>query len=132
MPPARNTPVLPAEDLYVKLAPSIYVIMASDHAIELAERTGYNQGSGVAHHRSYSDHQLPRRGRRPQISVSQDGSTHRSTLAMRRRRRPVFSAGGRRGAASRPGRTQTRQWRIGETVYSLGAPIGLNAASAMA
>jgi S1-C subfamily serine protease len=126
MPPARNTPVLSTEDLYVKLAPSIYVIMASDHAIELAERTGYNQGSGVA----ITDHILITNchvvAGRPQISVSQDGSTHRATLV-------YADAGGDRcflrvdGAALHPvqGVRKLDNVRIGEAVYSLGAPIGL-------
>jgi hypothetical protein len=126
MPPARNTPAMSAEDLYVKLAPSVYVIMASDHAIELAERTGYNQGSGVA----ITDHILITNchvvAGRPQISVSQDGSTHRATLV-------YADAGGDRcflrvdGVALHPiqGVRKLDTVRIGETVYSLGAPIGL-------
>ncbi len=126
MPPARNTTVLSAEDLYVKLAPSVYVIMASDHAIELAERTGYNQGSGVA----ITDHILITNchvvAGRPQISVSQDGGTHRATLI-------YADAGGDRcflrvdGTVLHPiqGVRRLDNVRIGETVYSLGAPIGL-------
>ncbi len=126
MPPARNTPVLSAEDLYVKLAPSVYVVMASDHAIELAERTGYNQGSGVA----ITDHILITNchvvAGRPQISVSQDGSTHRAALV-------YADAGGDRcflrvdGVPLHPvqGVRRLDNVRIGETVYSLGAPIGL-------
>jgi hypothetical protein len=126
MPPAKNTPVLPGEDLYVKLAPSIYVVMASDHAIELAERTGYNQGSGVA----ITDHILITNchvvAGRPQISVTQGGGTHRATLV-------YADAGGDRcflrvdGVALHPiqGVRKLDSVRIGETVYSLGAPIGL-------
>ena len=126
MPPAKNTAVLSAEDLYVKLAPSVYVVMASDHAIELAERTGYSQGSGVA----ITDHILITNchvvAGRPQISVSQDGGTHRATLI-------YADAGGDRcflrvdGAALHPiqGVRKLDTVRIGETVYSLGAPIGL-------
>ncbi len=126
MPPARNNPVLSAEDLYVKLAPSVYIVMASDHAIELAGRTGYSQGSGVA----ITDHILITNchvvAGRPQISVSQDGGTHRATLI-------YADAGGDRcflrvdGVALHPiqGVRKLDSLRIGETVYSLGAPIGL-------
>jgi hypothetical protein len=124
MPAARNTPVL--ADLYIKLAPSVYVVMASDHAIELAARTGYNQGSGVA----ITDHILITNchvvAGRPQISVSQDGGTHRATLI-------YADAGGDRcflrvdGVALHPiqGVRKLDTVRIGEPVYSLGAPIGL-------
>jgi S1-C subfamily serine protease len=126
MPPARNTPVLPAETLYEKLAPSVYIVMASDHAIELAERAGYSQGSGVA----ITDHILITNchvvAGRPQISVSQDGGTHRATLI-------YADAGGDRcffrvdGMVLHPiqGVRKLDDVRIGETVYSLGAPIGL-------
>jgi S1-C subfamily serine protease len=126
MPPARNTPVLPAESLYEKLAPSVYIVMASDHAIELAERTGYAQGSGVA----ITDHILITNchvvAGRPQIGVSQSGGTTRATLI-------YADAGGDRcflrvdGTALRPiqGVRRLDDIKIGETVFSLGAPIGL-------
>jgi len=126
MPPARNTPVLPAESLYEKLAPSIYIVMASDHAIELAERTGYSQGSAVA----ITDHILITNchvvAGRPQMSVSQDGGTNRATLI-------YADPGGDRcflrvdGIRLHPvqGVRKLDDMRIGETVYSLGAPIGL-------
>jgi S1-C subfamily serine protease len=126
MPPAKYSPVLPAESLYEKLAPSLYIVMASDHAIELAERTGYSQGSAVA----ITDHILITNchvvAGRPQISVSQDGGTNRATLI-------YADAGGDRcflrvdGITLHPiqGVRKLDDIRIGETVYSLGAPIGL-------
>lgn len=126
MPAAKYSPVLPAESLYEKLAPSVYVVMASDHAIELAERTGYSQGSAVA----ITDHILITNchvvAGRPQISVSQDGGTNRATLI-------YADAGGDRcflrvdGITLHPiqGVRKLDDIRIGETVYSLGAPIGL-------
>jgi hypothetical protein len=126
MAPAKDTPVLPAVTLYERLAPSVYIVMASDHAIELAERVGYSQGSAIA----ITDHILITNchvvAGRPQISVSQDGATRRAALI-------YADAGGDRcflrvdGMVLHPvqGVRKLDDVKIGEKVYSLGAPIGL-------
>src|ERR1700734_1686272 len=48
MPPARGLDILSPAALYQKVSPSIYVVMASEHAIELVARTDHSQGSAVA------------------------------------------------------------------------------------
>ncbi len=126
MPPARNSPTLSAESLFEKVSPSIYMVVASDHAIELVSRIAYSQGSAVA----ITNHILLTNchvvAGRPQIGVSQDGATTRAKLI-------YADPGGDRcflqvdGAALHPvqGVRRVDDIRIGETVYSVGNPAGL-------
>jgi S1-C subfamily serine protease len=126
MPAARNNEVMSAAALFEKVAPSVYVVMASEHAIELAARTEHSQGSGVA----ITDNILITNchvvAGRPQISVSQDGATSRARLI-------YADAGGDRcflrvdTMTLHPvqGVRRTDDVRIGETVYSVGTPAGL-------
>lgn len=126
MPPARNGEVLTPVALNEKIAPSVYVVLASEHAIELAARTDHSQGSGVA----ITDKILLTNchviAGRPQISVSQDGATSRARLI-------YGDPGGDRcflqvdGMALHPvqGVRKVNDLRIGEAVYSVGTPAGL-------
>jgi len=126
MPPARNTPTLPAVALNEKVKDSVYVVMASQHAIELASRTEHSQGSAVA----ITDHILLTNchvvAGRPQIAVSQDGAGSRAKL--------IYGdpAGDRcflqvDGMVLHPvqGVRRAEELKVGETVYSVGTPSGL-------
>lgn len=126
MPPARNSEMLSPVALNEKVAPSVYVVMASDHAIELVTRTEHSQGSAVA----VTDHILLTNchviAGRPQISVSQDGASARAKL--------IYGdpAGDRcflqvDGMVLHPvqGVRRANDLRVGETVYSVGTPAGL-------
>jgi hypothetical protein len=126
MPPERSTQVLQPEQLYEKVAPSIYMVVASDHAIELVSRIAYSQGSAVA----ITDHVLLTNchvvAGRPQIGVSQDGATWRARLVY------ADPAGDRcflqvDGTVLHPvqGVRKLDDIRVGETVYSIGNPAGL-------
>ena len=65
---------------YEKVSPSVYIVLASEHAIELAPRTGYSLGSGVA----VTDHILVTNCHvivgKPQLSVTQAGVTSRARI----------------------------------------------------
>jgi hypothetical protein len=126
MPPARNSEIMSSSALYEKVAPSVYVVLASEHAIELAVRTEHSQGSAVA----ITDKILLTNchvvAGRPQISVSQNGETARAKLI-------YGDPGGDRcflrvdTMTLHPvqGVRRTDDIHIGETVYSLGAEAGL-------
>jgi S1-C subfamily serine protease len=126
MPPARNSEVLSSTALYERVAPSVYIVMASEHAIELASRTGYSFGSGVA----VTDHILVTNchviAGKPQISVTQAGNTARAKII-------YADPGGDRcflqvdGMALHPvqGVRRVDDIKIGETVYSVGTEAGL-------
>jgi len=126
MPVARNTPALSAVSLNEKVKDSVYVVMASEHAIELASRTEHSQGSAVA----ITDHIVLTNchvvAGRPQIEVSQDGAGARAKL--------IYGdpAGDRcflqvDGMMLHPvqGVRHAEDLRVGETVYSVGTPSGL-------
>jgi len=126
MPPARNSPALSTVALNEKVAPSVYVVTASEHAIELAARTDHSQGSAVA----ITDHIVLTNchvvAGRPQISVSQDGQSGRARLI-------YGDPGGDRcflqvdGMVLHPvqGVRRAGDIRVGEAVYSVGTPAGL-------
>lgn len=126
MPPARSSAILSAVELNEKVAPSVYVVMASEHAIELAARTEHSQGSAVA----ITDKILLTNchvvAGRPQISISQDGQVSRAKLV-------YGDPGGDRcflqvdGMTLHPvqGVRRAGDIRVGETVYSVGTPGGL-------
>ncbi len=126
MPPARNGDTQSTAALYQKVAPSIYVVMASDHAIELAARAEHSQGSAVA----VTDHILLTNchvvAGRPQISISQDGQSARARVI-------YGDLGGDRcflevdGMMLHPvqGVRRASDIRVGEAVYSVGTPAGL-------
>jgi S1-C subfamily serine protease len=126
MPPARNSEVLSSTALYEKVSPSIYIVMASEHAIELASRTEYSFGSGVA----VTDHILLTNchviAGKPQISVTQSGDTNRAKII-------YADPGGDRcflqvdGMVLHPvqGIRRMDDIKIGETVYSVGTEAGL-------
>lgn len=126
MPPPRGADILSPETLYQKVAPSIYVVMASEHAIELVTRTDHSQGSAVA----ITDHILITNchvvAGLLQIGISQDGQSARAKLI-------YGDAGGDRcflqvdGMALHPvqGVRRIGDIRIGEAVFSVGTPAGL-------
>jgi hypothetical protein len=126
MPPARNSAVLSPVALNEKVAPSVYVVTASEHAIELAARTDHSQGSAVA----ITDHILLTNchvvAGRPQISISQDGQGSRARLV-------YGDPGGDRcflqvdGMVLHPvqGVRRASDIRVGQAVYSVGTPAGL-------
>jgi S1-C subfamily serine protease len=125
MPVASEGPVLPATDLYAQVAPSIYLVKASDGPVELAERTGYTQGSAVA----ITDRILLTNchvvlGHR-QIALVQKGVMTHATLvyADREGDRCYLQS---TDTALRPVRGVRRfaDLKVGETVFSLGAPEG--------
>jgi S1-C subfamily serine protease len=126
MQPAKGGGPLAAQDVYQLVSPAIYVILASDHAIELAERTPHTQGSAVA----ITDRILLTNchvvAGRPQILISQRGQSGRATL--------IFAD----PAADRcflksnslvlhpvPGIRRFSNLHVGETVFSVGAPSGM-------
>jgi S1-C subfamily serine protease len=126
MPPARASAVLSAVALNDKVKDSVYVVTASAHAIELAPRTEHSQGSAVA----ITDHILLTNchvvAGRPQIAVSQDGVGDRAKL--------IYGdpAGDRcflevDGMMLRPvqGVRRADDLKVGETVYCVGTPAGL-------
>jgi S1-C subfamily serine protease len=126
MPPARTGPALAPAALYERIAPSIYIVLASEHAIELAERTAHAQGSAVA----ITDRILLTNCHvvegRPQISLTQQGQTGRASLIyadpggdrcfLRSDDFPVHPIQGVR---------RFEDLRVGEQVFSIGTPIGL-------
>jgi hypothetical protein len=126
MPPARGSDILSPAALYQKVSPSIYVVMASEHAIELVARTDHSQGSAVA----ITDKILLTNchvvAGRPQISISQDGQSARAKLV-------YGDPGGDRcflqvdGMALHPvqGVRRIGDIRIGDAVFSIGTPAGL-------
>jgi hypothetical protein len=126
MPPARGSDALSPAALYQKVAPSIYVVVASNHAIELASRTEHSQGSAVA----ITDHILLTNchvvAGRPQIGLSQDGQSTRARLV-------YGDPGGDRCFLQADGMTlhpvqgvrRAGDIRVGEAVFSVGTPAGL-------
>jgi S1-C subfamily serine protease len=126
MPPARGSQTLAPDILYQRVAPSIYVVMASEHALEMAARTDHSQGSAVA----ITDHILLTNchvvAGRPQIGVSQDGQGARAKLI-------YGDPGGDRcflqvdGMVLHPvqGVRRASDIRVGESVFSVGTPAGL-------
>jgi len=126
MPPARAGAAMRPSELYARVAPSVYIVLASDHAIELAERTAQAQGSAVA----VTDRILLTNCHvvtgRPQISLAQQGQTGRATLVyadpggdrcfLRSDTMPVHPIQGVR---------RFDDLAVGEPVFSLGAPVGL-------
>ena len=126
MPAARNGEILSSSTLYEKVSPSVYIVMASEHAIELAARTEYSFGSGVA----ITDKILVTNchvvAGRPQISVSQNGATSRAKII-------YADPGGDRcflrvdslTLSPIQGVRRTDDIKIGEPVYSVGTEAGL-------
>jgi serine protease Do len=123
---ARGGPPLPPETLYRKAAPSIYVVIASEHAVELSERTPHAQGSAVA----ITDRILVTNchvvAGRPQILLSQQGQSDRATLI-------YADPGGDRCFLKSDhmilhpvqGVRRFDDLHVGEPVFSVGAPVGL-------
>ncbi len=125
MPPPRRGPELRPPALYDLIAPSVYVVLASDHAIELAERVPRAQGGAVAVTGSVLVTNCHVIDGRPQIMLSQHGRASRAHLlyadpggdrCFLRSDMPVNPVVGVR---------RYDDLRIGEPVYSLGAPLGL-------
>jgi S1-C subfamily serine protease len=126
MPTARGAEALSGPALYQRVGPSIYVVMASDHALELAARTGYSQGSAVA----ITDHIALTNCHvvvgHPQISISQNGEGGKAILVY------ADPAGDRCFLKSDTlvlhpiqGVRRFADIRVGEPVFSVGTPIGL-------
>jgi S1-C subfamily serine protease len=126
MPIAFGGPAMAVDALYQRIAPSVYLVLASDHAIELAERVPRAQGGAVA----ISDTILITNCHviegRPQISLTQQGLTiGRAHLA-------YADPGGDRCFLRSdspvnpvPGVRRFGELKLGEPVFSLGAPMGL-------
>jgi hypothetical protein len=123
---ARGGPALSPARLYEKVAPSVYVVIASAHAIALVERTPHAQGSAVA----ITDHILVTNCHvltgRPQVSLSQQGESDRATLI-------YADPGGDRcflkaeSMVLHPvqGVRRFDDLHVGEAVFSVGTPVGL-------
>jgi hypothetical protein len=128
MPGARNGEAMSSSALFEKVAPSVYIVMASEHAVELAARTEYSFGSGVA----VTDKILVTNchvvAGKPQISITQNGTTSRAKIV-------YADPGGDRcflrvdGMTLHPvqGVRRADDIKIGETVYSVGTEAGLEA-----
>lgn len=126
MPATRAGAELPPAGLYDRIWPSIYVVVATDAPAELAERSARAQGSAVA----ISDHVLLTNchvvAGRPQIRLTQQGKNGRATVIY------ADPAGDRcflrtDDFALRPvpGVRRFADLHVGETVFSLGTPSGL-------
>ena len=123
---ARGGEALPPAILYDKIAPSIYVVVASDHAVELAERAPRAQGSAVA----ITDRILLTNCHvvegRPQIRISQRGQADRARVI-------YADPGGDRCFLKSETMTlypvqgvrRFDDLHVGETVFSVGTPVGL-------
>lgn len=126
MPVAKGGMPLAPAALYEKVAPSVYIVLATEQPIELAERSSRSQGSAVA----ISDHILLTNchvvAGRPQIRITQQGRSARATL--------IYADPGSdrcflrsEDMALRPvqGIRRFEDLSVGETVFSLGTPSGL-------
>jgi hypothetical protein len=123
---ARGGEALTPANLYQKISPSIYVVIASDHAVELAERTPHAQGSAVA----ITDRILVTNchvvAGRPQIRLSQHGQVDRASVI-------YADPGGDRCFLKTETMTlnpvqgvrRFDDLRVGEPVFSVGTPVGL-------
>jgi S1-C subfamily serine protease len=123
---ARGGPAMAADELFRRVAPSIYVVIASDHAVELAERTPHAQGSAVA----ITDHILLTNchvvAGRPQIMLSQDGQTDRANLVYADPGGDrCFIKSNRMMLHPIQGVRRFDDLRVGEPVFSVGTPVGL-------
>jgi S1-C subfamily serine protease len=126
MPSARGGDALPPAILYQKISPSIYIVVASDHAVELAERTPHAQGSAVA----ITDRILVTNchvvAGRPQIRISQREQVDRASVI-------YADPGGDRCFLKSETMTlnpvqgvrRFDDLHVGEPVFSIGAPVGL-------
>lgn len=124
MPPAFRGPPIAESELREKLESSVYVVLASDHAIELAERVPHAQGGAVAITPSILLTNCHVIDGRPEIMLSQKGLTMRARLV-------YADPGGdrcflRADARVHPvaGVRPARELKLGEPVYSVGAPEG--------
>jgi hypothetical protein len=126
MPPEREGPALSPAALYDRVAPSVYIVVASDQPVELAEREGHAQGSAVA----ITDHVLLTNchvvAGRPNIRITQHGLSGRATILY------ADPAGDRcflktDEMAVHPihGVRRFDSLKVGEPVFSLGTPSGL-------
>jgi S1-C subfamily serine protease len=125
MPAPHSGPALSPAALYELVAPSVYVVLASDHAIELAERVPHAQGSAVAITRSILLTNCHVLEGRPQIAISQHGKTVRAHVV-------YADPGGDRCFLRSdipvhpvPGIERVDRLKLGDAVFSLGAPGGI-------
>lgn len=125
MPAPYLGPALSPAALYDLVAPSVYIVLASDHPIELAERVPHAQGSAVAVTSMVLVTNCHVLEGRPQISISQHGKTSRARLI-------YADPGGDRcflksDAPVRPvpGVQRADRLKLGQAVFSLGAPGGV-------
>jgi S1-C subfamily serine protease len=126
MPAAQSgsPPARPA--LYDQISPSVYIVRASDGPSEPDGRTDYTQGGAVAISTSVLVTNCHIIARHTIIRVSQLGKSSRATIAY------ADPAGDRcflnvEDMKVNPvqGVRRFSDLRVGETVYSLGAPVGL-------
>jgi hypothetical protein len=126
MPPSHGGAALSAAALYDRVWPSVYVVTASDQPLALAERSSRAMGSAVA----VSSHVLLTNchivNGRPQIMLSQHGKTAPATLVY------ADPAGDRcflrvdtMMLQPVPGIGRFTDLHVGEPVFSLGTPNGL-------
>jgi hypothetical protein len=126
MPPARSGPPLPPSALYDQISPSVYIVVASDQPVELAERVARAQGSAVAVSERVLLTNCHVIAGRPQIRLTQKGQSGRATLIyadpagdrcfLKSDEMPVHPIQGIR---------RFEDLHVGETVFSLGTPSGL-------
>jgi hypothetical protein len=126
MPAAHSGPALSPEALYNLISPSIYVVVASEHAMQIVQYAAYSQGSAVA----ITDRILLTNchvvAGQPQISISKTGQTGRASLVyadpggdrcfLRSEEMPVIPVKGVR---------RFDDLHVGESVFSIGTPVGL-------
>jgi hypothetical protein len=125
MPLARSQAAMSPERLYKKVSPSVYVVIASNEPIQLAANGPHAQGSAVAITDSILLTNCHVLEGRTQISISQDGQMGRARLVYAdpagdrcfiRAEMPVHPIGGVR---------RFDDIQVGERVYSVGTPAGL-------
>ena len=126
MPAEHEGPALTPAALYDRLAPSVYIVIASDQPVELAERAGHAQGSAVA----ITEHVLLTNchvvAGRPNVRITQHGLSARAAILY------ADPAGDRCFLKSDEmvlhpvhGVRRFDSLKVGESVFSLGTPSGL-------
>jgi S1-C subfamily serine protease len=126
MPPARNGATLAPESVYAKISPSIYIVTASQQTNEAATGGPYSLGSGVAVSSRVLITNCHVVGGLPHIKLAQQGQSGRATLIY------ADPAGDRCFLRSDDmvlnpvqGVQRFEDLHVGETVYSIGTPSGL-------
>jgi len=126
MPAPHSGPPLSPAALYDRISPSVYIVVASDQPVELAERVARAQGSAVA----ITDRILLTNchvvAGRPQILLTQQGrSGHASVVYADPGGDRCFLKSQDMQVHPIQGVRHFEDLHVGETVFSLGTPSGL-------